>query len=379
MRFISLLFALTFAVGTTVALVQFDSPRTMPPTSRKRTFARAMSTYEYCESTNATLEDEKEILKRRMPAPVDKKMSKYQVEFRELLEGILYTEKEIYSILNPRMRAILVGIAASYYEPAVYRAFEILYDDYIPLRIAGRVVYRELRKVMDESKHYQQSQINAAMKSTGMLRSNVQDCWSTFIQIVNDQKLSLDELENYMGPQTLKYVLNSSSDSVGATAQEDGAISFEQLLVCLHNYSLRYNGDGSDESNNKIFNENPAAGNILQQALNLDDAIFTQKSRGKNLNAKRQKYNQRYDDMLIQFSKWKPLIPSGDGRRLQILKGCFVGSENPAVVEALRIIYVDYGALRLSGDWIFKVVSALMGPIVRKHERRQRQKKILKP
>lgn len=384
MRFVPLLFALTFAVGTTVAFTQtqckrivFDSPRMMSLTSRKRTFAKAMSSYEYCESTNSTLEYEKKILRSRVPAPVDENMSKYQVEFLELLEGILYTEKEIYTILKTRMRVILVGIAASYYEPAVYRAFEILYEDYIPLRVAGRVVYRELRKVMDESKQYQQSQVNAAMEGTGMSRSNVEDCWSTFTQIVNDQRLALDELENYMGPQTMKLVLNSSSDSVCTTAQKDGAISFEQLLICLHNYCLRYSGDGCNDSNTKIFKENPAAGNILQQALNLDDAIVTQKSEGQNLNPKRQKYNQRYDDMIIQFSKWKPLIPSGDGRRLQILKGCFVGSENPAVVEALRVIYVDYGALRLSGNWIFKVVSALMVPIVRKHERRQN--KLLQP
>jgi hypothetical protein len=89
------------------------------------------------------------------------------------------------------------------------------------------------------------------------------------------------------------------------------------------------------------------------------------------LSPRRQKFNERYDDMIVNFSKWKPLIPSGDGRRLQILKGCFVGSENPSVVEALRVIYVDYAALRLSGDWIFKVVSALMSPIVRRHNRQK--------
>ena len=132
---------------------------------------------------------------------------------------------------------------------------------------------------------------------------------------------------------------------------------------------------------------NSMDGNILLQALKLN---FNNRINLDNNNSKkRQKYIQRYDDMIIQFRKWKPLIstPSssssssddddenendeGPSRPMQVLKGCFVGSENPAVLEALKIIYVDYGALRLSGDMIYKLVSTLMGPIVRRHERRQ--------
>jgi len=338
----------------------------------RRSIANSMSSFEYCSSTNITPEDEKEILKSRMPPPVNENMTKFQVEFRELLEGILYTPKELSTVLNPRMRVVLEGIAASYYEPAVYHAFEILYEDYIPLRVAGRVVYRELRKVMEESKKYQQSQIDGAMKGTGMSRSDIEDCWSTFTRIVNDQHLPLDELERYTGPNTMEYILNSGSESVGTRAREDGAISFENLLVCVNNFIIRRSGKDSDESY-----ANTPAGNLLQQALNLNDAVATCRSDGQILTPKNQKYDRKYDDMLIQFAKWKPLIPSGEGRRLKILKGCFVGSENPAVVEALRIIYVDYRALRLSGDWIFTVVSTLMGPIERRHKRRQ--KKLLWP
>jgi hypothetical protein len=309
-----------------------------------------------------------------MPAPMDENMSKYQVEFRELLRGILYTEKETQTVLNPRMRAVLEGIAASYYEHDVYRAFEILYEDYIPLRVAGRVVYRELRKVMDESIEYQQTQFETIIKATGMSRSDIEDCWYTFMQLANGRTLSLDDLKNYMEPQALKHVLHYSSASVGAESEEIiGAISFEHLLIRLHDYNSKCSGAGSDSSSTRFFTEHPSDGNMLQQALT---SIDIQTSKKQSLSTKRQKFNERYDDMLIKFSKWKPLIPSGDGRRLQILKGCFVGSENPSVVEALRVIYVDYAALRLSGDWIFKVVSALMTPIVRRHNRQQKKKSL---
>merc|ERR1711865_637195 len=93
-----------------------------------------------------------------------------------------------------------------------------------------------------------------------------------------------------------------------------------------------------------------------------------------------------------KFDEWKPIIlasteantkgntgtPTMGGgsrssqRRFQILRGCFVGSDNPAVLEALRVIYVEYGALRVSGDWIYKVVSALMKPIVHRYHHQKK-------
>ena len=88
---------------------------------------------------------------------------------------------------------------------------------------------------------------------------------------------------------------------------------------------------------------------------------------------KREKYNRRYDKMIEKFNEWKDFIPDGEGRRLDILRGCFVGSENPAVVEALRVIYTDHTALRLSGDWIFKVVSAIMNVTTRRRRGRDRR------
>lgn len=356
-------FAATACFAFTQYKVEFHSPRTM----QRSSFQTAMVS-NVVEPMNVTIEDQREFLKSRMPAPVSEDMSKYQVEFRELLEGILYTDNELKTVLNPRMRAILEGIAASYYEHDVYRAFEILYEDYVPLRLAGRVVYRELRKVMDESRKYQQSQIDTIMEVTGMTRLDIEECWNTYTLIAKDREVPIDELEKYMGQQTLNMVLNRRNTHLQSESEPTETIAFDQLLIGLHNFSIRNGDDQSSETTSNFLRGN---GNILQQALEWNGDLDTRYSKGHTLSPKRQKFNQRYDDMLVQFAKWKPLIPSGEGRRLEILKGCFTGSENPAVVEALRIIYVDYAALRLSGDWIFKVVSTLMGPIVRRHNRRQ--------
>lgn len=349
---------------------EFCSFRRIPYSLERRALDLFMNRQQYYESTNGTLEDQKKILKSKIPAPIDESLSKYQIEFRELLTGILYTEKETQTVLNPRLRTILKGIAASYYEPDVYRAFEILYEDYIPLRVAGRVVYRELKRVVDESKQYKQSQIDTISKVTGMTQSDIEDSWSDFTQLTNGRKLSFVELKKYIKPQIFKFVVERSRVSLGTEAEISGAISFEKLLIYLNDYNVNGSETRSSARANGVYTENKSTENILRQVLYRGDTIDKETSEDKILSPKDFKFNRRYDNMLEQFSKWKPLIPSGDGRRLQILRGCFVGSENPAVVEALRVIYVDYAALRLSGDWIFKVVSAIMGPIARRHNRR---------
>jgi hypothetical protein len=81
------------------------------------------------------------------------------------------------------------------------------------------------------------------------------------------------------------------------------------------------------------------------------------------LDTKRQRYSDHYDDMLVAFQEWENLVPEGQGRRLDVVRGCFVGAKNEAVVEALRVVYVDYAALRVAGDIIFKLVKGVMSAL----------------
>lgn len=353
-----------------------NSKRLLPPrrSSPSSTTSPAIG---YSSDIIASLEDEqqKEVLKRRLP-PIDKQTerSKLQVEFRELLEGILYTESEIEAVVHPRMRVIMEGISASYYEPAVYRAFEVLYEDYIPLRIAGRMVYRRLRDVMEESREYKQLQVKAVVNATNMSRVEVESCWSTFIRLGKSQRLPLERLQRLMGEPTLNYLdvknIDEAIGRISSSSSDDAStesLSFEELMIGLlmshENCQTKIASTTQQQTTN-----------FLQQVLDSDRVLLAEKADfSSRLDARHLKYNDRYDEMLEQFGKWKAYIPNGDGRRLDILKGCFVGSENPAVVEALRIIYVDYSALRLSGDWIFKVVSTIMGSVERRRMAHQQQ------
>lgn len=280
----------------------------------------------------ATLDQQRDFLVSRLP-PVDtERMSRLEIEFREMLEGILYTADEMEAIVNPRMKAIYEGVAASYYEPAVYRAFEVLYEDYAPLRIAGRMVYGRLTKNMEESKIYKDSQIDAVHATTNLSSEEVQSCWSAFVRLAKDREIAIEKIKSNL--------------LIGDDLNSKKSLTFEELAL------------SHDHTKSKSL------AHFLQEQLYFESGESTA------LDEQRAKHNQRYDDMLEQFAYWKEFIPDGDGegRRLDILRGCFVGSENPKVVEALRVIYVDYRALRLSGNWIFNVVSTIMGASLRRRK-----------
>jgi hypothetical protein len=89
---------------------------------------------------------------------------------------------------------------------------------------------------------------------------------------------------------------------------------------------------------------------------------------GTEMDEKRLRFSERYDEMLSQFMEWEDVMPDGEGRRMDVVRGCFIGARNPPVVEALRVVYVDFSPLRVAGDIIFKLVSGVMRA---RHQQRQ--------
>ena len=51
---------------------------------------------------------------------------------------------------------------------------------------------------------------------------------------------------------------------------------------------------------------------------------------------------------------------AAESRRMEIVRGCFTGAELPKVVDALRVVYVDYAALRVAGDIIYKLTATIL-------------------
>mmetsp|Transcript_68798 Transcript_68798/g.192919 ORF Transcript_68798/g.192919 Transcript_68798/m.192919 type:complete len:345 (-) Transcript_68798:73-1107(-) len=300
--------------------------------------------------SDVLLEEQREQLKSRLPPVDQRQMSKLEIEFRELLKAMLYTPQEMSSITNPRFRVIFEGVAASYYEPAVYRAFEVLYEDYMPLRIAGRLIHGKLQKIMDESKEYQQDQFRSVLSKTGFPLETVGRTWESYVQIAGDRELSVEWVETILCRGQEIGIISPSEQDIMTVVNPDqrGSLSFDEIV----DGCLALSPDLTTEGLQELFQ-------IFVGAVPPSSGI----------DEKRAKYSQRYDNMLVKFGEWKSFIPSGEGRRLDILKGCFKGSENPQVVAALRVIYTDYPALRMSGDWIFQVVSTLMNATMKRRQR----------
>ncbi len=292
-----------------------------------------------------------------LPPIGDRQLTKLEQEFREMLIHFSkYTQRDIMAVRDRRMRVIFQGVAASFGLPEVYRAFEILFEDYSPLRIAGRLIYGKLKTVMDEAQLERQREVDTVAEMTGLSREEIEASRSAYFQLVVHEddaatEMTIQQIVDYglaeMAVELLGF--ESFEDFVASLNPcEKQKVDFGRLMVGLQSCPI----------DNPSPECNPATVLlVIARKLGSRDAP----ARSDNKDQKKMRLNERYNMMVEQFREWKSLVSNGDGRRLEVLRGCFVGAESKDIVEALRVVYLDYSALRMSGDLIFKVMAALVG------------------
>mmetsp|Transcript_12316 Transcript_12316/g.18062 ORF Transcript_12316/g.18062 Transcript_12316/m.18062 type:complete len:368 (-) Transcript_12316:62-1165(-) len=347
-------------LGLALSSLAFVSQTTRPPRAASTSLLYSSIVFEESSTDLQQNVAASEQLRSKLP-PLRPNVTALEQEFRTMLEGILYTPQEINgALISHRLKAILHGISASYYEADVYRAFEVLYEDYLPLRVAGRIVYRKLQSIMEESQNYRQEQIESVVRktttTTNVSLATVESCWMVYVMLAKDQtRIPVNQIQQLF--QVLEKEMEvpmaaSPRKKLTAAYGKDGdtELEFDELMTLLNKETT-----GPLESMQQLLQAEKVQSSMVRHHHNNNNSpSLSKKERRHAL------YNQRYTEMLEKFGKWKAFIPSGEGRRLDILRGCFTGSENPKVVEALRVIYTDYNALRLSGDWIFNVVATIM-------------------
>jgi len=297
-----------------------------------------------------------------MPEIHNRTLSKTEQEFRELLGDFAhFTERDIQSVPSPRMRTLFEGVKASAGEPKVYRSFEVLFTDFLPIRVAGRLIYKKLQQTMAESQAVRQQQVEAVAHETGLKQEEVDMLRIAFMSIAQENHyengqvfISKQQLEESgIGDIVIQDIGYANVDAFFDVldANSDGRLSFEELMMGLHSYAIEtcYGDEECDPS--QVLHE------LLMPWLNDD-----KQSHHRVLDEKHQRYSDRYDEMIDAFAQWESAFvdTSGDGRQLDVLRGCFVGAKNEKVLEALRIVYVDYPPLRVGGNLIFKLMSALV-------------------
>ena len=271
-------------------------------------------------------------------------------EFQDMISTFTsYTDEDIQSIPNPRLQVIYKGVAASAEEPAVYRSFQVLFEDFGPLRLAGLMIFGTLRNQMDESIALRQDQVTRLMQRTGLEEAELRNSRLAFMSIAKERKgqavVTRELLVDAGIAEAFVHIMNFESQDEFIKRLVGKEWNFEQFMLALQ--------ECTDSQSCSLVECNPSA--VLHEAL-----LRMPAREVDSVDPRKRKHMERYDTMVSTFKQWQAKVPNGEGRRLDILRGCFVGAENEQVVEALKICYVDYSALRVGGDLIFKLMTALV-------------------
>ena len=255
----------------------------------------------------------------------DRKISKYETEFVAMVEEFCeYSDKDIAGVENYRYRALYDGVKTSRDEPEVTRAFVVLYEEIVPLRLAGRMIHKHLKSVMAKSQEKQKLVEENILKSTKLTSDEIFEGRKAFLQLDSndDGQLSVDELvESGIIDTTVQLLGFESFDFLVKKLyeNEDDRLDFEMFMIRLQKCAEDSNVEGCNIST------------VLDQIIKRME-VTKDAQQGTSKDQRKLKYGQRYDEMVASFSEWKDLVPEGDGRMVEVLKGCFAGANNEKIV-----------------------------------------------
>ncbi len=362
-----------------------------------------------------------------------------------------------------RYRTIYSGVQAAALDHEVLRAFTILFEDYIPIRLAGRRIYRHLQNVMEEVRAERKGEMERVRDLCPDWDCIVKEDFGEETNVLEYGRSVWDTLMDEA--LLLEHSLDSSLDDKDGTVQDGGVLSVHQLLdlgidqvliqegvvnsvaqleTIVRNMALREENDmkhhhehhysakkrdrhkgekylamtfpiymnvmyqcasspssSPSSSSSKQLKDGSYILDVLRKieqkvldhritVIGVDNhydvsSLLASKAvySGSSIRcAQREKYSNRFDLYVSTFQLWeRKFLSVGDNavdsekqqqqqqqqqqaRRFEILRGCFVGARNRRNVAALKIVYLDYNALRIAGDLIFQLMSKLTNKIV---------------
>lgn len=247
-----------------------------------------------------------------------------------------YTDKEIHALrTQPRLQQLLRGVIHGANDEAVVRSFTVLYEDFLPLRLGGDLIFR-LLDARVQSAGGAAADVGEQEEEEHLARLRV---LFSEMDVDGSGQLSRDEIVG-SGFNTLLQAYGVRDAELflrEADADNSGELSFEEFVRAVRTLGVL-----------------PDAEALLELVI-------------RNRSHKGAVHSQRFDAMLQTFSEWQEAgveeqlaqVPS---ERLQtVIAGCFAGARNPGIVTALRILYVDYAPLRMGGNLIFDVAKRAVG------------------
>jgi hypothetical protein len=362
------------AISRSQLFAQNDLPENTDSTSNgsSETAIDSIAEEKYYDQEQELAIPPKDIAFVRLP-PLDpsRQLTSAEQEFRDKIAFFeRYSVREMALLKSKRLRVVLQGMIASPLEPDVYKAFEILYQDLLPLRVAGRLIFRRLRQVLQMCVDARAEELELLQNTTDLPLSTLEATQFAFFELIqlstdptridevginNDREhdlvLPIEQLQNFHENLLPKNITNCSDNQHLAAMldpEDTGMIDFPQFVLGLQRWC--------EDNEDNITTEE-----LLTQCIH-KILVMAKEDYSRVLDPTRQAHSDRYDVMLESVRSWKSITANheGEGRRWEVLKGCWVGGETEAVREALRIVYIDVPAMRVSGNTIFALVSALV-------------------
>lgn len=273
-----------------------------------------------------------------------------------------HSDADIDLVTSPRFRGLLRGASAAINNEKVTTAFRVVYEDLGPVRVGGDLVFSKLEREVAKSKA---STTTLNVRALGRDDACVVAARQVFDAVdadasgtVSSEELLGSDLLRSLGQcQDCTCEKKGNCQSVANFMREidsshpEGELRFDEFLIAAHH--LLYEGDASVS----LFGGDDA--DELVDKLLSDGA-----TNGGEEKAMSDKSSKRFDDMCTEFDTWEDgdtltRAQERNPRLSLVLEGCFEGAKNPPVVNALKILYVDFGPLRLAGNLIFKIMRKL--------------------
>ena len=300
-----------------------------------------------------------------------------------------------------RYRALYSGVQAASMDSAVLRSFTVLFEDYVPIRLAGRRIYKHLNNVMQEVRLERSGEIERAKEAcTGWDWAVKEDdgenhqhfieyarcIWDNLMDeaLLLDDSIQISEEENHerragfiplehlfqlgFGQILVRFQLVTDRNKVESVTKriileerndrntkqehldiEVDAISFVEFMRLLYHLVLTTTGSQITNNEKSVMKLLRTIKEITRSHWAKDaSAILAATAIHRNSCQKRQKHSHQFDQYVSTFSVWENTFLNGDdailskqpSRRLEILRGCFSGAKNESVVAALKIVYM---------------------------------------
>ena len=351
--------------------------------------------------------------------------SNTQLKFNRMTDRFQkYTNQDISNLSNERLQHLILGGREALKEPKVINSFSILYEDIMPVRFGGDILFNMLDKAITNAKSNKGMSTNSSpttdfnentsktissKKLNSDSRKVIKDVLVYFLEQRNqsisssllvgglfsdidqnkDNSLTLEEFSDWIAsvPQTI-----ITSETIGVInntnskfAIIDTVTANNDILPCPKALFQEIDTDGNglltleefeawtslclshDDGAGSSSDDSSLNTNTFSPEMRLEDIPLTVE--------KNKRHRERYLNMVRSFANWgdqlssngsyESNVSSGDSRNdrmNQVIDGCFAGAKIPGVVKALGILYEEYLPLRVAGDIVFSIVESKLSP-----------------